>query len=104
MTTSLKTLTVGLAVAAGALLETSALAQDGEIIFLSGPLTDPFFGTMKAGTDAAAELSIAYQYGAPADFNDIVAIYTPHGRGRDCPPARGARHRQLLPGRGRAAH
>lgn len=55
----------------------SPAAADDSIIFLSGPLSDPFFGAMKAGSDAAAtELGVRYQYSTTPDFNDIVALYT----------------------------
>lgn len=55
----------------------SPAAADDNIIFLSGPLSDPFFGAMKAGSDAAAkDLGVKYQYSTTPDFNDIVALYT----------------------------
>ncbi len=73
--------------ALGALIATTSLlganfaAQaDGTVIFLGGPLTDPFFGAMKLGADAAAkDLGVDYQYTAPPDFTDIVSLYTKLG-------------------------
>ena len=69
---------LGTIVALGSLLGSALAAEaDGGVIFLGGPLTDPFFGAMKLGSDTAAkELGVDYQYTAPPDFNDIVALYT----------------------------
>lgn len=58
-------------------LSATGVWADDKIIFLSGPLTDPFFGAMKLGSDAAAdELGLNYQYSTTPDFNDIVPLYT----------------------------
>jgi len=47
------------------------------IIDVSGPLSDPFFGAFKLGSDTAAkELGINYQYSAAADETNIEADYT----------------------------
>lgn len=76
--TNLKRILAVLSIAvAGFTGAVSSAAAEDTIIFLSGPLTDPFFGAMKAGSDAAAkELGINYQYSTTPDFNDIVALYT----------------------------
>jgi simple sugar transport system substrate-binding protein len=78
MRTALKSATLGAMLALGTLLSGGTAAYaDGGVIFLGGPLTDPFFGAMKLGSDTAAkELGVEYQYTAPPDFNDIVALYT----------------------------
>jgi simple sugar transport system substrate-binding protein len=75
---SLKSTLLAATIAATGLLAGALPAQAAEdtIIFLSGPLTDPFFGAVKLGTDTAAkELGIDYQYSTTPDFNDIVALY-----------------------------
>lgn len=75
---SMKIALLTAAIAASGLLAGVLPAQANEdtIIFLSGPLTDPFFGAVKLGTDTAAkELGITYQYSTTPDFNDIVALY-----------------------------
>jgi simple sugar transport system substrate-binding protein len=57
----------------------AATAKSGQpfIINISGPLSDPFFGAVKQGSDTAAkELGVKYEYSASKDFNDIVAVYT----------------------------
>ena len=75
---SLKTTLLAAAVAATGLMSGAFPSQAAEdtIIFLSGPLTDPFFGAVKLGSDTAAkELGIDYQYSTTPDFNDIVALY-----------------------------
>lgn len=47
------------------------------ILDISGPLSDPFFGATKVGSDAAAkELGLTYEYVASKDFTDIVSVYT----------------------------
>src|SRR5256886_3680843 len=47
------------------------------IIDISGPLSDPFFGAFKLGSDAAAkELGIKYEYSAAANENNIEADYS----------------------------
>ncbi|MGW2725313.1 sugar ABC transporter substrate-binding protein [Streptomyces sp. NPDC001492] len=47
------------------------------VIDISGPLSDPFFGATKQGSDAAAkELGVKYEYSASKDANDIIAVYT----------------------------
>jgi simple sugar transport system substrate-binding protein len=51
--------------------------EDNTIIFLAGPSSDPFWGAVLQGFDTASkELGIKTQWTAPADFNDIVPIYT----------------------------
>jgi len=56
---------------------TVGASDDTLILDIAGPLTDPFFGASKAGSDAAAEeLGINYEYIASKDFTDIVAVYT----------------------------
>lgn len=54
-----------------------ALAQDDAaptIIVVSGPLFDPFFGTLKKGADdAARDLGIEYQYSTVQDLNNVQA-------------------------------
>ena len=50
--------------------------EGGLILDISGPLSDPFFGATKAGSDAAAkDLGLNYQYVAGKDFTDIVNVY-----------------------------
>lgn len=53
-------------------------AQDGPFIFVSGPLSDPYFSAVKAGADTAAkELGITdYQYTTVPSYEDIVPLYT----------------------------
>jgi simple sugar transport system substrate-binding protein len=49
----------------------------GLIIDLNGPLSDPFFGAVKLGADAAAKMfNIEYQYSAPASVANFVPDYT----------------------------
>ncbi len=57
---------------------TAAQAQDDKtIIMLGGPSSDPFWGAVQQGFDTAIkDLGLAGQWTAPADFNDIVPIYT----------------------------
>jgi simple sugar transport system substrate-binding protein len=66
------------ALAVAALLAAGpAVAQDDTIIMLGGPSSDPFWGAVQQGFNAATEeLGIATQWTAPADFNDIVQVYT----------------------------
>jgi simple sugar transport system substrate-binding protein len=52
-------------------------ASGGLIIDINGPLSDPFFGAMKQGADAAArQLGINYQYSAAKDETNVVPDYT----------------------------
>ncbi len=61
----------------GALPATVTYAADDTIIFLAGPSSDPFWSAVEQGFDTATkELGIKTQWVAPADFNDIVPIYT----------------------------
>lgn len=54
-----------------------AQAQEDIIIMLGGPSSDPFWGAVQQGFDQATEdLGIETQWTAPADFNDIVPVYT----------------------------
>lgn len=78
MRNAIRNLSLGAVVTLGAVLGSGLAANaGGGVIFLGGPLTDPFFGAMKLGSDTAAkELGVEYQYTAPPDFNDIVALYT----------------------------
>src|SRR5258708_35173448 len=47
------------------------------ILDLNGPLSDPFFGSVKQGSDAAAKsFGINYQYIAPANLSNFVPDYT----------------------------
>ncbi len=47
------------------------------IIDISGPVSDPFFGSFKAGSDqAAADLGIDYEYSASKDYTDVVPTYS----------------------------
>lgn len=56
--------------------DAASSGDDGLILDISGPLSDPFFGATKAGADAAAkELGLNYQYVAGKDFTDIVSVY-----------------------------
>lgn len=60
-----------------AALTTPASAQENTIIMLGGPSSDPFWGAVQQGFNAATEeLGIETQWSAPADFNDIVQVYT----------------------------
>src|SRR5256885_10227306 len=46
------------------------------IIDISGPLSDPFFGAFKLGSDAAAkELGIKYEYSPAANEDNIETDY-----------------------------
>lgn len=57
---------------------TAAHAQDDDtIIMLGGPSSDPFWGAVQQGFDTAIkDLGLNGQWTAPADFNDIVPIYS----------------------------
>lgn len=67
----------GALVVAAVLAAVPAVAQDDTIIMLGGPSSDPFWGAVQQGFDAATEeLGITTQWTAPADFNDIVQVYT----------------------------
>lgn len=78
MRSIIRNLSLGAVVTLGTIVGSGLAANAaGGVIFLGGPLTDPFFGAMKLGSDTAAkELGVEYQYTAPPDFNDIVALYT----------------------------
>ncbi|MBS1168525.1 MAG: hypothetical protein H6R00_4550 [Proteobacteria bacterium] len=78
MRNTIRKLSLGAVVTLGSIIGSGLAANAaGGVIFLGGPLTDPFFGAMKLGSDTAAkELGVEYQYTAPPDFNDIVALYT----------------------------
>ncbi|MBN9348920.1 MAG: substrate-binding domain-containing protein [Devosia sp.] len=56
----------------------AAKAQDDQtIIMLGGPSSDPFWGAVQQGFNTAVEeLGVKGQWTAPADFNDIVPVYT----------------------------
>jgi simple sugar transport system substrate-binding protein len=55
----------------------SSYAEKVNVIMVSGPLSDPFFGAMKKGADQAAkDFSIDFQYSAPADLKDVEAAIT----------------------------
>jgi len=48
--------------------------QKVNVIMVSGPLVDPFFGAMKKGADQAAkDLGVDFQYSAPSDLKDVEA-------------------------------
>lgn len=52
-------------------------AQEDVIIMLGGPSSDPFWGAVQQGfNQATADYGIKTQWTAPADFNDIVPVYT----------------------------
>lgn len=57
---------------------TPAAAQDNKtIIMLGGPSSDPFWGAVQQGFEQAKkDLGVDGQWKAPADFNDIVSVYT----------------------------
>ena len=47
-----------------------------KIIDISGPVSDPFFGASKQGSDAAAkDLGVDYEYSASRDYTDVVPTY-----------------------------
>jgi simple sugar transport system substrate-binding protein len=51
--------------------------EDDTIIMLGGPSSDPFWGAVQQGFDQAVkDLDLKGQWTAPADFNDIVPVYT----------------------------
>jgi len=51
-------------------------SSDYTIIDISGPVSDPFFGSFKQGSDAAAkDLGIDYEYTASKDYTDLVPTY-----------------------------
>ena len=55
----------------------AASAQEDVIIMLGGPSSDPFWGAVQQGfNQATADYGIRTQWTAPADFNDIVPVYT----------------------------
>jgi simple sugar transport system substrate-binding protein len=67
--------------ATAATSDTGAASSDSgpkqSIIMLNGPLSDPYFGALKQGSDAAAEeLGIEYQYSAPPNLANFVPEYT----------------------------
>jgi len=52
-------------------------ADEDVIIMLGGPSSDPFWGAVQQGFDQATkDFGVKTQWSAPADFNDIVPIYT----------------------------
>lgn len=54
-----------------------AQAQEDTIIMLGGPSSDPFWGAVQQGFDQATkDFGLKTQWTAPADFNDIVPVYT----------------------------
>ena len=71
-----------LAVLTAACTTTNSSSSSGpyskySIIDISGPLSDPFFGAVKLGSDSAAkELGIKYEYSAAANENNLEADYT----------------------------
>jgi simple sugar transport system substrate-binding protein len=51
--------------------------ESGPIIMLGGPSSDPFWGAVQQGFDQAVkDLGVTGEWKAPADFNDIVPVYT----------------------------
>ncbi|MDF2983275.1 MAG: hypothetical protein K0Q69_3047, partial [Devosia sp.] len=55
----------------------AAQAQEDVIIMLGGPSSDPFWGAVQQGFDQATkDYGVKTQWTAPADFNDIVPVYT----------------------------
>lgn len=55
----------------------TAQAQEDVIIMLGGPSSDPFWGAVQQGFDQATkDYGVKAQWTAPADFNDIVPVYT----------------------------
>ncbi len=63
--------------AAAAPLAAVQAQDDDTIIMLGGPSSDPFWGAVQQGFDTAIkDLGLNGQWTAPADFNDIVPIYT----------------------------
>lgn len=68
------------AIAASMLAGSASLApaqNNGKIIMLGGPSSDPFWGAVQQGfNQAVADLGVEGEWKAPADFNDIVAVYT----------------------------
>lgn len=55
----------------------SSTNSDELVIMLNGPLSDPFFGSMKQGADAAAKaLEVNYQYSAPPNLANFEPEYT----------------------------
>jgi len=55
----------------------TAQAQEDVIIMLGGPSSDPFWGAVQQGFDQATkDYGVKTQWTAPADFNDIVPVYT----------------------------
>jgi len=67
-----------LSLAVGLGFGSAAYAQDSNtIIMLGGPSSDPFWGAVQQGFNQAVEdLGLEGQWSAPADFNDIVPVYT----------------------------
>jgi simple sugar transport system substrate-binding protein len=59
---------------AGASRASSSYDDTVNVIMVSGPLVDPFFGAMKKGADQAAkDLGVDFQYSAPSDLKDVEA-------------------------------
>ena len=51
-------------------------ASSYKIIDISGPVSDPFFGAVKHGSDDAAKaLGVNYTYSASKDYTDVVPMY-----------------------------
>lgn len=68
-------MSIGLAAASAPFA--AAQAQEDIIIMLGGPSSDPFWGAVQQGFDQATkDYGIKTQWTAPADFNDIVPVYT----------------------------
>lgn len=54
----------------------SHASSNGLIIEINGPISDPFFGSMKYGSDAAAkQLGVNYQWSAPPNEDNIPVDY-----------------------------
>jgi len=54
----------------------SGSQKSGLIVAVGAPLSDPFWGAVKQGTDAAAkQLGVNFQYVALSDMSNIVASY-----------------------------
>jgi simple sugar transport system substrate-binding protein len=69
-------LAISLAACSPAAAPQGTANDDLLIIDISGPLSDPFFGAFKQGSDQAAkDLGINYEYSASKDYTDVVPTY-----------------------------
>lgn len=66
------TIAITTAGCSSAATSTHSAGKNMKIVVVSGPLSDPFFGAMKKGSEQAGkDLGVNVQYTAPADLNNL---------------------------------